>query len=205
MALASLDVRPARIVFLDIDMPVLDGIETAKRIRQMPAPACNAVLIALSGYADGAIPGAPEGLFDQTIAKPATRDRLREAVEHAVKGRTRTSHGALSAEQWSRLMTIAVREMRDISAKLEVAKGERDLDRVRQIAHQLKGLAATFGTPEVLDLANRLEDEARQHSTLELSQELSDLCADVVKATLAVIQPGAGTRPARVPAAATGR
>jgi HPt (histidine-containing phosphotransfer) domain-containing protein len=102
-------------------------------------------------------------------------------------------------------MTIAVREMRDISAKLEVAKGERNLERVRQIAHQLKGLAATFGTPEVLDLVNRLEDEARQHSALELSQELSDLCADVVKATLAVIQTGAGTRPARVPVAATGR
>jgi CheY-like chemotaxis protein len=190
-ALLALEERPARIVFLDIGLPGLDGIETAKRIRQLPAPACNAMLVALSGYVDGSVPGAPAGLFDQSMAKPASRDRL-AAVLQASGSAARSVAGSLALpdDQWQALATLAVREMRAMSMRLVQAREAGDVAEVRAVAHQLQGVAATFGSPEVAQLASELETQARRHAALELSRELTDLCAAVLKATLAAVDAG---------------
>jgi CheY-like chemotaxis protein len=192
-ALKQLDDFPARIVFLDIDLPGIDGVETAKRIRQMPAPACNALIVALTGYVDGAIPGAPQGLFDQSIAKPATRERLALAIAAACEPSVRTVGAAVALpnDQLQILVAIAVREMRLISARLASASEASDVEAVRQAAHQLQGIAATFGSPEVAQLAAQLESEARQHAALDLSRELTALCTVVLEAAVAAMRKGA--------------
>jgi CheY-like chemotaxis protein len=187
-ALRALEERPARVVFLDIGLPGLDGVETAKRIRQLPPPACNAVLVALSGYADGSAPDAPAGLFDGSLAKPATRERLAAAVAAAADTRrTVAAPVALPDDQWQALAALAVREMRSISMRLVEARQSGDVGEVRAVAHRLHGIAATFGSTEVARLAGELESQARQHAALELSRELTELCSTVLKATLAAI------------------
>jgi CheY-like chemotaxis protein/HPt (histidine-containing phosphotransfer) domain-containing protein len=197
-ALQALDERPARVVFLDIGLPGLDGIETAKRIRQLPPPASNAVLVALSGYVDGSVPGAPAGLFDQSLAKPATRDRLAAAVAAAAESRRSVAAPvALPDGQWQVLAEMAVREMRAISLRLVEARQGGDVDEVRDAAHRLQGIAATFGSPEVARLAGELEMQARQHAALELSRELTDLCSTVLKATLCAIDAEPANAPQR--------
>lgn len=199
-ALKALDDDPAQIVFLDIGLPGLDGVETAKHIRQMPPPACNAIIVALSGYVDAAVPGAPDGLFDSALAKPATLDRLARVV--AAAGETVRSVATampLPESQWQALASLAVREMRAIALRLVQARASGDLAEVRAVAHQLQGVAATFGSPDVARLAGELETKARQHMAVEFSRELTDLCATVLKATRAAAEAGATPRTAQRP------
>jgi CheY-like chemotaxis protein len=195
-ALRTLDARPARIVFLDIGLPGLDGIETAKRIRQLPPPACNATLVALSGYVDGGVPDAPSGLFDGSLAKPATRNRLARVVAAATaSSRSVAAAVALPDDQWQALARLAVREMRAISMQLVEARHAGDIETVRAVAHRLQGVAATFGSPEVARLAGELESQARTHAALEFSRELTDLCSNVLKATLAAVDSRSAVTP----------
>ncbi len=195
-ALTALDERPAKIVFLDIGLPGLDGVATAKCIRQMPAPACNAIIVALSGYVDGSVPGAPAGLFDRSMAKPATRDRLAQAVATAGDmARSVARASPLPDSQWRALASLAVREMRAMSMRLVQARECGDIAEVRAVAHQLQGVAATFGSPEVARLAGDLETQARRHAALELSRDLTDLCSAVLKATLAAADARGASNP----------
>ena len=68
------------IVFLDIGLPGLNGLEVAKRLRQSPEGA-GVMLVALSGY------GQPEDRrrsleagFDRHLVKPVNHEQLDAAI-----------------------------------------------------------------------------------------------------------------------------
>jgi signal transduction histidine kinase/CheY-like chemotaxis protein len=68
---------------LDMRMPQLDGIETARQMRERLGPAAPALVLASSGLAV-ARDGPPPGLVDALLLKPALPSRLRDAVLHAL-------------------------------------------------------------------------------------------------------------------------
>jgi len=71
------------LIFLDIGMPVLNGYETARQIRERPWGR-NAYLVALTGWGhDSDRQAALENGFRDHIVKPAPIERLRAVVERA--------------------------------------------------------------------------------------------------------------------------
>ncbi|MCY1648885.1 ATP-binding protein [Caulobacter sp. SL161] len=80
-ALASLNIAPADLVLLDLHMPVLDGRETARRIRRGEAGDPAVPIIALTGEALGDDPAAwrADG-FDAVQQKPVVAGALLAAV-----------------------------------------------------------------------------------------------------------------------------
>jgi CheY-like chemotaxis protein len=78
---AALEFRPHACV-LDINMPVRDGCELARRLREMLGP--GVVLIALSGAVADELDERVRGAgFDRTFTKPPEIARLLEAVAAA--------------------------------------------------------------------------------------------------------------------------
>ncbi len=68
------------VVFCDLGLPGLDGFEVARALRGDPA-ACGTRLVALSGYAlPDDVRRAAEAGFERHVAKPATLEKLIDAL-----------------------------------------------------------------------------------------------------------------------------
>ena len=69
------------LVFLDIGMPVLDGLETARRMRELPS-AKKATLVALTGWGEEETRRrAKQAGFDRHVTKPADLDELQALLD----------------------------------------------------------------------------------------------------------------------------
>ena len=66
------------VILMDVDMPVMSGLEAAQAIRQQSGPSQQAVMIALSGYAfDKDIDAAMQSGMNDYMAKPISFSKLR--------------------------------------------------------------------------------------------------------------------------------
>jgi CheY-like chemotaxis protein len=79
-ALALLDVLHPDVGIIDIGLPMMDGYQLAKRIREEPNGR-GMLLVALSGYdSPGDSNGSPEDGFDYHLAKPVNSENLERLI-----------------------------------------------------------------------------------------------------------------------------
>lgn len=72
---------PFDVILMDVDMPVMSGLEAAQAIRQQAGPSQHAVMIALSGYAfDKDIDAAMQSGMNDYMAKPISFSKLRSLL-----------------------------------------------------------------------------------------------------------------------------
>ncbi len=84
------------VVVLDIGLPLLDGYEVARRLRQLPSTR-NALLLALTGYGQTQDRiRAEEAGFDRHFVKPADPTVLLSVVDEWVRGLERNSPAVAS-------------------------------------------------------------------------------------------------------------
>jgi CheY-like chemotaxis protein len=90
--LEALDARPYDIILLDVHMPVLDGLETARRIRARWAAdeAARPLMIAMTASASRANQEECFGAgMDDYLSKPLQIEPLRAALERSGSQRRR--------------------------------------------------------------------------------------------------------------------
>ena len=84
-ALNRLDQQEFDLIFMDIQMPVLDGVETARIIRRKKGPQARIPIIAMTAYA---MTGDREiflqaGMNDY-LAKPVRMESLAQAIDRVM-------------------------------------------------------------------------------------------------------------------------
>jgi CheY-like chemotaxis protein len=202
-ALEALERREFDLVFMDVQMPVMDGLEAAAAIRRREQHAGGHIpIIAMTAHAmDGYRDRCLEAGMDRYIAKPIRSDELERTIEGLVPGAHRAEpEDTVAAEP-------EPAEPLDQDALLESIDGDRELlaeiatmfiegcpaalDRMRRAieandreglgraAHMFKGSLGFFFAKRALEATSELERMADVGDLSRSAQTLNTLEREV--------------------------
>ncbi len=174
------------VVFMDCQMPEVDGYEAARRIRNLPAPGGQTRIVAMTANAmQGDREKCLAAGMDDYVSKP-----IREAELAATLRRAEESTAALPEPPGSsdrlvvpdldrmvldglagnneagaalvgRLIEIYQRDLASQLAGLTRSRTLQDWNGLARRAHTLKGMAATLGAVQVSECAGSIEAAAK--------------------------------------------
>jgi CheY-like chemotaxis protein len=188
-ALACVRESPPDIIFMDLEMPVLGGVEAVRRIRALEQEqgAARSFIAAFSAHDDDATRSAcVDAGFDVYLAKPASREEvvavLRRQDPALVVARPGSPGPARVEPAMLALLPQFLDSRRSMAQELAFAVREGERDKVRDTAHKLAGSLAMYGFRDAsrasrdLERAASTEDIARlQARCAQLARMLSDV------------------------------
>jgi CheY-like chemotaxis protein/PAS domain-containing protein len=176
---AALDAARARapdVVFMDLEMPVLDGFEALAGLRRLEAAAGRrpAVVIAFSSYDDEATRRrCLEAGFDGYLTKPAPRERIHELIARAA-GMPAAQAVVLDPELAAHLPAfVASRKALVDELARALAGGERAA--ARRLSHKLAGSLSLYGFHWAAGAARAIHREAESGELAALAAACAEL------------------------------
>jgi len=200
--LKALEQKAYDILFLDVQMPEMDGLEAARRICQRWAAEKRSRIIAMTGNALlGDREKCLQAGMDDYISKPIRINELQGAIERWGPGRTRKGDTAflprLKILPVDQLLDQAIiselrqmppadgvsmlQELVDLflqGAPLRIAQLGQSLDDPPQLifhAHALKSMSLNLGAKRIVELSRKIEDLGRAGQVKEVAAVLKDL------------------------------
>lgn len=177
-ALAAVEVGTFDAVLMDVQMPVMDGLEAARRIRQLPGEARRVPIIALTASAmTDQVEACRSAGMDAHLAKPINRAEMLAAVAEIAQRRHEEQEGyplpAASLDKLrnelgadaSRIILELVQEIRGGLRQLPGAA--RDAREMEAAAHRLLGPLRALGAEPLAEATAALEAAARAGSALD--------------------------------------
>jgi diguanylate cyclase (GGDEF)-like protein len=192
------------LVLMDCNMPVMDGYDATKNIRQLPPGSARTPIFAMTAIDNSQdVQRCLDVGMDGCLIKPLNLQVLREKLNELFHKDTHILDAAPSAALISnidvdifstlqRTMGDKIREIVDAFtddgasylAQLEQALDRQDWPQVTHLAHVLKGSARNLGANVFASIARELEDLARANKLtvphantlfLELKEEFAQL------------------------------
>ncbi|MBA2674858.1 response regulator, partial [Ramlibacter sp.] len=157
-------------VLLDVHMPVLDGVDTARAIRALPVPHANLPIVMLTAdVMEETRASALRAGADVVLAKPLKVEQLAAVLGHAhAPARAPAGQGIddlLSAGEVERLVAMFFTDASGTIAALRDALAEGDPARCADAAHKLKGAAALLGFTDIARVTDDIGRAARAGGT----------------------------------------
>jgi len=169
------------VVLMDLEMPVMGGLEATRRIRAMAEPMRNTPIIAMSASASPSdIARCKAAGMDEHVAKPVAREALMRAFDRWIperRAKQRNAGDSLPGSPISKLvamvghsaaMEIAAAYEAALVKRLELFRAQHlDLPAIRTEVHNLVGISATLGFDELTDVARQVDEQFRQGRPIE--------------------------------------
>lgn len=180
-ALNKLMQRKFDVVLMDLEMPLMGGLEATRRIRAMAMPTRNMPVIAMSAsaYATDIARCTAAGM-DGHIAKPIGSEALATMLERWLPERranSRTGNAAAAASPISKLVAevgypaaiqVATAFECALLRRLRLFRAERlDLPAIKIEVHNLAGISTTLGFNELTEIARMVEARFGQGGQVE--------------------------------------
>lgn len=161
------------IIFMDINMPVMDGRDATRRIRLSGTGSCDAPIIALTANAmANEQAGLLEDGMNAVLTKPLSRDALRDVLaDHGAREEPRrpslvdpthsaeTRH-AIGEQAFAKLSARFAHEVEDLVEWLG-SEVEHDYLEVASRSHKVAGSAAVFGAIALRETLKDIENAAK--------------------------------------------
>ncbi len=172
-ALKKLQQEYYNLVLMDLHMPVMDGLETSRRIRKLPL-AGKPVIIALTADIDEAVrKKALNTWVDDYITKPFDPGKLLFTIE---KWRTAAEADALDISSalkrlggdyiaYMNILGLFVKNHKNFVHELKTALIDKDYPTAVLLCHSMKGVAANIGAESLSLSAAAAEQELRAVGT----------------------------------------
>ena len=189
------------LILMDVNMPVMDGLEATKRIRALESSSRMTPIIALTA---NALPGDKERFIasgmDDYLSKPINENALLNILnryfpqalgqlpahplaEAGKEGQSSTTPaldpvmgvelGFGDANTWHMVLGMLLDELSECSGKLALAAD--DMQQLRFVAHRLAGSSCYCGTPALHQAAKQVEIHCTQHDFHLIEGMLSHL------------------------------
>ena len=162
-------------VLMDVQMPVMDGVQATRRIRALPAPMRDVPIIAVTADAlDGAEERYRSAGMDAYISKPIAPDLLYRLLHAVTQGRPipqmaqveppgidiSTIDGLrvfMRGPTFDLFLADTVRDIRDRAERLDRHLAEGNAAEAARPAHDLVSLAGNCGAAAVSGMAREIE------------------------------------------------
>lgn len=189
-ALDAVKYQKFDIVFMDLQMPTMDGVEASRRIREWENGGEHTFIVALTA---SYLPEQGHMLFeagiDNYIAKPFEVEhihRMLSLISKQAQIITVQSSEVVSSqlparevldiqkgvqrvggdlETYRELLKDFIQELANRIHNLEQHLLERDMDALSRAAHNLKGVSSNLGAMELADCASKLDNRSNEGYT----------------------------------------
>lgn len=194
-AIAKLKAKPYDLVIMDIQMPVMDGLEATFKIRSsLPAPANHVPIIAMTAYATtGEADKCYDAGMNEYISKPFDPKELYQKIailtkkivpsSNGLKGQIPTAEKPVEqdtvelsyldkitegdAELKRKMIDLILRETPEDLDMLQLLCDKKDWPGLRAMAHKFKSTATFLGNKHLENLIKELEEMAEEKRELE--------------------------------------
>jgi PAS domain S-box-containing protein len=194
--------RDFSLILMDVQMPVMDGIEATKQIRLLP----EYKDVTIIGVTAGTIVGEKEkcllaGMTD-FLSKPLRQSDLSEMLEKYIPGNSEKTETAVESEPESEpalkqedyfdinllhdhmgdddedfkqmFLNLVISELTQTENNLKQAVAEKNTDTLKTVLHKLKGTAGTAGLVRLAKIASEWEKRADENvDFLSAEQEIN--------------------------------
>ena len=199
-AFEAIKVKKYDIVFMDLQMPVMDGIEASRQIRAWENGGGHTFIVALTA---SYLPENGQILFeagmDNYISKPFEMEHIQrllryssrallnssastdgapvkeESIYHVLETQLGIQQVGGDSKNYRELLTDFVQEL---PAKIQLMHNfyeVRNIEEISRAAHNLKGVAANLGATQLSNLAHRLDKQSSGGYTDDLRETLKAL------------------------------
>jgi signal transduction histidine kinase/CheY-like chemotaxis protein len=162
--------RPFDLVLMDVNMPVMDGLEATRRIRGMGGAGASTPIVALTASAlPEEVARCLQAGMDGHLSKPITQSILTRGLsrwlapdtaqppqEPATDPTLAALAGRFAARKAEAL--VALSPLAALTAPLSAAQKAE----AQSVSHKLAGVCGMFGEAELGDAARRLDDATRE-------------------------------------------
>jgi PAS domain S-box-containing protein len=178
--------NPYDIVFMDIQMPIMDGVEATKNLRSV---GYRGKVIALTAHAlEQERQSCMAAGFDNFLSKPIDVNRIVSLLEDigSIGITPELDHTQFFEDLKQDPMMVEAfklfhKNLKDKVGELATSIEISDWNHIEQIAHQIKGSSACYGFLDISQLAYEIEKEAHQKEkakTMELVKRLREKAAE---------------------------
>jgi PAS domain S-box-containing protein len=218
-AVQMVQMVPYDVVFMDCQMPEMDGYEATAEIRRLEEPPRHIPIIAMTAHA---MPGDREKCLaagmDGYVAKPLEAYSLLEALGGLPRPPARTAahaepckqvfdwevalaHAGGDTELLGEIVELFLDDAPQLLAEIRESITGRDSQRLQFAAHRLKAAVGNFSAKPVLDAALKLELMGRDKDLTQAPHVCAELESELARLNHAL----AGLRRNGSPDAADGR
>lgn len=163
------------VVLLDMQMPVMDGYETAAMIRQDTSLSGIAVIAMTAHSMVGDREKCLASGCSDYISKPFKANQLAELITRHLPGSRWDTAARSENSIINDLMPELLEMLEEMLKSLYECWHKKDLNGLQSLSHDIKGTSGMYGLTEISNLAAQLEKDAREHDYGGLAAKIIQL------------------------------
>ncbi|GEM_PF-4406318 len=200
-AVTAVKTLPYDVVLMDVDMPIMDGLDATRAIRKLGGEMAKIPIIALTAHV---VTGFKEVVLksgmDDYLSKPVDNKLMNQMIDlwasKRKEGMAPPDNDGLvddsvlqqlaidtSEEMVPQMLKVFINELTMRSERIADAIKHRDLSALAKEAHALKSSSATFGAAAIAEHARKMDDAAREGRE-ELALKSAKLVLSLIEPTV---------------------